>query len=106
MNGKNGAGTLLLQPDLRLMSGVMQLPQPMRFSTDFKSGPQGFILSSVKTESTANGEATFAYTYQSVGEFQIPDTVTVAPATTGKWHYRLMDCKVVKFVKVNGLPRK
>ena len=104
MNGKNGAGTLLLQPDLRVMSGAMQLPQPMRFSTDFKSGPQGFVLSSVKTESTENGEATFAYTYQSVDQFQIPDMVTVTPATTGKWHYSLVDCKVVKFVKVDVLP--
>lgn len=104
MNGKNGAGALLLTPDLRVMSGVMELPQPMRFSTEFEPGPQGFVLSSVKTESTANGEATFAYTYQSVDGFQIPDTVTVTPATTGKWHYHLADCKVVKFVKVNVLP--
>ena len=104
MNGKNGAGTLLLQPDMRVMSGVMELPQPMRFSTDFESGPQGLVLSSVETESTANGETTFAYTYQSVDGFQIPETVTITPATTGKWHYRLMDCKVVKFVKVNVLP--
>lgn len=104
MNGKNVAGTLLLQSDLRVMSGAMQLPQPMRFSTDFESGPQGFVLSSVKTESTENGDATFAYTYQSVDEFQIPGTVTITPATTGKWHYRLADCKVVKFIKVNVLP--
>src|SRR5215831_10781816 len=89
MHGENGSGTLLLQPDLRVMSGVMQLPQPMRFSTDFESGPQGFVLASVKTESDANGDATFAYTYQSVDEIQIPDTITVTPATTGKWHYRL-----------------
>lgn len=104
MNGKNGAGALLLTPDLRVMSGVMELPQQMRFSTEFEPGPQGFVLSSVKTESTANGEATFAYTYQLIDGFQIPDTVTVTPATTGKWHYRLADCKVVKFVKVNVLP--
>src|SRR5579871_5395028 len=32
MSGETGAGTLLLRPDLRVMSGVMQLPQPMRFS--------------------------------------------------------------------------
>lgn len=109
MNGENVAGTLLLSPDLRVTSGVMQLPQAMRFSTDFESGPQGLVLSSVKTGQTTDtasgGEATFAYTYQSVDGIQIPDLVTVTPATTGKWHYRLADCKVVKFVKVQALPR-
>lgn len=108
MNGEDVAGTLLLGPDLRVTSGVMQLPQPMRFLTDFEVGPQGLVLASVKTgqttDATAGGEATFAYTYQSVDGIQIPDMVTVTPATTGKWHYRLTGCKVVKFVKVQVLP--
>ena len=110
MKGENVAGTLLLEQDLRVTSGVMQHPQPMRFSTDFEAGPQGFVLASVKTRQTADtttgGEATFAYTYQSVDGIQIPDIVTVTPATTGKWQYRLADCKVVKFVKVQALPHK
>ena len=109
MNGENVAGTLLPGPDLRVTSGAMQLPQAMRFSTDFESGPQGFVLSSVKTgrtpDTTSGSEATFAYTYQTVDGIQIPDLVTVNPATTGKWHYRLADCKAVKFVKVQALPR-
>jgi hypothetical protein len=108
MKGENVAGTLLLEPDLRVTSGVMQLPQPMRFSTRFEAGPNGFVLASVKTGQTtataAGGEVTFAYTYQSVDGIQIPDSVTITPATTGKWHYRLTDCKVVKFVKVQALP--
>jgi hypothetical protein len=108
MKGENVAGTLLLEPDLRVTSGVMQLPQPMRFSTNFEAGPQGFVLASVKTGQTtstaAGGEATFAYTYQSVDGIQLPDMVTVTPATTGKWHYGLTDCKVVKFVRVQALP--
>jgi hypothetical protein len=44
MKGENVAGTLLLEPDLRVTSGVMQLPQPMRFSTRFEAGPNGFVL--------------------------------------------------------------
>jgi hypothetical protein len=102
MKGENVAGTLLLEPDLRVTSGVMQLPQPLQFWTNFEAGPQGFALASVKT--VAAGDVTFAYTYQSVDGIQIPDMVTVTPATTGKWHYRLTDCKVVKFVKVQLLP--
>ena len=111
MNGEDVAGTLLLSPDLRVTSGVMQLPQPIRFSTDFEAGPQGYVLASVTTGQTTDtsvgGEATFAYTYQSVDGEQIPDVVTVTPATTPKWHYSLTDCKVVKFVKVKvqSLPR-
>lgn len=110
MNGENVSGTLLLNVDLRVTSGVMQLPQPMRFSTDFERGPNGFVLTSVTTGQTTDtmsgGDATFAYTYQTVDEIQIPDTVTVTPATTSKWHYRLTDCKVIRFVKVQGLPRR
>lgn len=109
MKGDNIAGTLLLGPDLRVTSGVMQRPQPMRFSTDFESGPQGFVLASIQTgrttDATVGGEASFAYTYQSVDGLQLPETVTmITPATTGKWRYRLTDCKVVKFVKVQTLP--
>lgn len=108
MNAENGAGTLLLQPDLRVTSGVMRLPQAMRFSTEFEPGPQGFVLASVKTGQTTDpatgGEVGFAYTYQTVDGIQIPDMVTVTPATTGKWHYRLTDCKVVKFVKIRVSP--
>jgi hypothetical protein len=108
MKGENVAGTLLLEPDLRVTSGLMQLPQPMRFSTNFEAGPQGFVLASVKTGQTTNtavgGDATFAYTYQSVDGIHLPQMVTVTPATTGMWHYGLTDCKVVKFVKVQPLP--
>ncbi len=110
MEGENVAGTLLLEADLRVTSGDMQLPQPMRFSTDFEAGPQGLVLASVKAGRTAgateSGEATFAYTYQSVDGEQIPDAVTVIPATGSKWQYRLTDCKVVKFVKVQALPHR
>jgi hypothetical protein len=102
MKGENVAGALLLEPDFRVTSGVMQLPQPLQFWTDFEAGPQGFLLAKVKT--VADSDVTFAYTYQSVDGIQIPNLVSVTPATTGKWHYRLTDCKVVKFVKVQALP--
>lgn len=112
MNGQDVAGTLLLSPDLRVTSGVMQRPQSIRFSTDFESGPQGYVLASVTTgqtiDTSVGGEATFAYTYQSIDGEQIPDVVTVTPATTPPWHYSLTDCKVVKFVKikVQSLPHQ
>jgi hypothetical protein len=108
MKGENVVGSLLLGPDLRVTSGVTQLPEPLRFSTDYEAGPQGFVLASVKigqtTDTSAGGESTFAYSYQSVDGIQIPDMVTITPATTVKWQYRLTDCKASKFVKVQMLP--
>src|SRR3984893_2358205 len=52
MNGPGVAATLLLKDDMRLRSAVSQLPQPMRFSTEFSAGPDGFLLDSIKTGST------------------------------------------------------
>ena len=99
-------GTLLLDADLRVASGEIELPQPMSFTTEFKSGPQGYVLSSIRTGPPPN-DAAFAYTYQSVDGFQLPAEITVTPATTGEWQYRLTDCKVVKFVKLQvGLPKQ
>jgi hypothetical protein len=108
MNGAGVAATLLLNPDLRVTSGVVQLPQPMRFITDFASGPSGYVLQSVKTGSTSDptaaGEAGFAYTYQSVQGFQLPALVNVTPSTTEPWHYELSDCKVVAGIVIKVAP--
>ena len=99
MSGDQVHGMLLLDSDLRVTSGEMQLPQPMSFTTEFKSSPQGYILSSIRTGPPPN-DAAFAYTYQLVDGFQLPAEITVTPATTGEWRYRLTNCKVVKFAKI------
>jgi hypothetical protein len=105
MTGEGVSGRLLLQDDLRITSGVMQAPDSIRFTTEFIPGPEGFRLSFVRTEPNAGndsmGVVSFAFTYQTVDGHQLPAEITVLPSTTGKWHYRLNDCKVVKFVKVN-----
>ena len=107
MKGPEVDGTVLLGSDMRLTSGVIQRPQPLRFTTEFKSGPQGYVLYSVDTDTGSGGNVKFAYTYQSVEGFQIPAQVTITPATTGVWQFSLTDCKVVRFVKVQtGLPKK
>jgi hypothetical protein len=107
MTGTNVDGKLLLGQDLRVTSGVLQLPQPTRFTTSFIDGPQGYLLESVRTGATdgsTGGEATFAYTYQSVENFQLPSVVTVRPSTTKPWHYGLTDCKIVTGIKIEVLP--
>ncbi len=76
LNGAGVAGTLLLAEDLRITSGASQLPQPMRFATDFVNGPHGFLLKSVRTgdtsDASSNQVADFSYTYQDIQGFQIP----------------------------------
>jgi hypothetical protein len=104
MSGPNVAATLLLDSDLRVTSGVSHLPQDLRFTTEFRPGPDGFLLQSVRTGSTSGGtgrDATFAYTYQVVQGFQLPLEVTVSPATTEPWKFTLADCKVVSGIVIH-----
>jgi hypothetical protein len=56
VNGPGVAATLLLDADLRLTSGVAQLPQDLRFTTEFARGPDGYLLQSVRTGSTAGSD--------------------------------------------------
>ena len=110
MNGSGLEVTLLLTEDLRVTSEVSKLPQPMRATTEFSSGPDGFLLSSVKTAPTTdpntNTEAGFAYTYQTVQGFQLPSLVTITPSTTEPWHYTLTDCKVMTGIMIEVGPPK
>jgi hypothetical protein len=108
LNGAGVAATLLLAEDLRITSGVSQLPQATRFTTEFVKGPHGFLLSSVKTADTnepQNQVVNFSYEYQDVDGFQIPSGVKVKPSTSEAWNYELTDCKVMKGVVIKvGLP--
>jgi len=111
MDGPGISAILLLDPDLRVTSGVSQLPQPLRFATEFSAGTDGFLLSSVRTGSTTDGstntDATFAFTYQSVQNFQLPQSVTVTPGSPEKWQYTLTDCKAMKGIYIQtGLPKR
>jgi hypothetical protein len=110
MNGPGVAATLLLTTDLRVTSGVVQLPQPMRFTTEFIDAPNGYLLASIRTGNTTNtdidGAATFSYTYQTVQDFQLPSLVSVASSSSEKWHYALTDCKVIRAIIVKVSPPK
>jgi hypothetical protein len=111
MNGRGVAATLLLKTDMRVTSGVVQPPQPMRFTTEFIDGPNGYLLASVRTGSTTStdtdGVATFSYTYQAVQGFQLPSLVTVTSSSSEKWQYTLTDCKAMRGVIIKvGLPKQ
>jgi hypothetical protein len=111
MNGPGVAATLLLSADMRVNSGVTQLPLPMRFTTEFVDGPNGYLLKSIQTGTTTNqnaaGDAIFAYTYQTVQGYQIPSLVTVTGPTPEVWRYALTDCKAISGIIVKvGLPKQ
>lgn len=69
MNGPGVEATLLIDQQMYLTSAVSRLPNPVRFATEFKPGPDGLLVSSVKTGSTtgasASGEAKFTFTSNS-----------------------------------------
>jgi len=108
MSGPGVAATLLLDADLRLTSGVAQLPQDLRFTTEFARGPDGYLLQSVRTGSTAGSdtgeEVTFAYTYQTVQGFQLPSDVAITPPTNEVWRIALTDCKAMSGVVLQVAP--
>lgn len=69
------------------------------------NGPNGFLLESTKTwpatSTASDGEATFAYTYQTVQGFQLPSLVTVTASTSETWYYDLTDCKAMTGITLN-----
>jgi hypothetical protein len=112
MIGQGVAATLLLNDDLRLTSGVAELPQPFRFTTEFVNGANGFLLESLKTgaatDAASRGDASFAYTYQPVQGVLLPSQLTATQLSTAEaWRYDLTDCKVVKGIVIKvGPPAK
>jgi len=105
MNGPNVSATLMVLPDMRISNVISEFPQPLHFTTSFVSGPNGFLLQSVKTGPGTSDldkwDATFTYTFQGIQGVQLPGGVTVTQSATGeKWAYSLDDCKAVTGVKL------
>lgn len=106
MKGANISATLDLLPDMRITSVISELPQPQHFVTEFTTGPDGYLLQSVKTGSRTEGQASwnaiFTYRYQKIQGFQVPIDVEVTQVATGeKWNYSLDDCKTLSGIVLN-----
>jgi hypothetical protein len=106
MKGTNISATLNLLPDLRITNVISELPQPQHFATEFTSGPDGYLLKSVKTGSGADAQASwsniFAYRYENIQGFQLPVEVAVTQLATGeRWDYSLADCRATTGTVVN-----
>jgi hypothetical protein len=106
MNGTNVEATLVFDPSMRITSVVSELPQPLRFTTEFVSGPDGYLFRSLKTSSEISSsgkwESAFTYEYQRVQGFELPSVVSVTQEARGEtWRYSLNDCKAVAGVIIN-----
>lgn len=78
--------------------GVKGSPSDTR-ETDFRPGPQGFLLTSFRQGEDADfrpgNKVVLTYTYQNVGGFQLPEQVAITRESHHEnWHYKLTDCKV------------
>jgi hypothetical protein len=98
MTGNGVHATLLLNSDFRLTQARSLLPQPLRFSTRFINGPNGYLLESVATGDPTTAEGTgdnrFSYEFQAVQGIELPAKISVKPANSELWHFALTDCKV------------
>lgn len=107
MAAEDTEANLLLSLDLRITSGVTQLPQPVRFTTHFIDGPRGYVLESVTTgpaTGSPDSDATFDFTYQSIGDFQVPSSVSISQSSTKPWHFALTRCSVLTSAKSKTPP--
>jgi hypothetical protein len=90
---------MLLTRDMSLQSEAAEGSASDRQETDFRPGPQGFLLTSFRLGEDGNftpgKRIILTYTYQSVGGFQIPEQVAINRESHHEiWHYKLTDCSL------------
>lgn len=90
---------MLFTGDMSLQSEGAEGSVSDRRETDFRPGPQGFLLTSYRLGEDGDfrpgNRIILTYTYQSVGGFQIPEQVAVNRESHHEvWHYKLTDCSV------------
>jgi hypothetical protein len=90
---------MLLARDMSLQSEAAQGSASDRRETDFRPGPQGFLLASFRQGEDGDfrpgNRIILTYTYQSVGGFQLPEQVAINRESHHEvWHYKLTDCNV------------
>ena len=90
---------MLLTRDMSLQSEGEKGSASDRGETDFRPGPQGFLLTSYRLGEDGDfrpgNRIILTYTYQTVGGFQLPEQVAINRESHHEvWHYRLTDCNV------------
>lgn len=90
---------MLLTRDMSLQSEAAKGSASDRRETDFRPGPQGFLLTSYRFgedgDFTPGKRIILTYTYQNIGGFQVPEQVAISRESHHEnWHYKLTDCLV------------
>jgi hypothetical protein len=84
---------------MRLQSMGVKGSDSDRREFEFDPGPQGFLLGSWTMGEDGNfkpgNRLIFTYTYQTVGGFQVPESVAVVRESHHEvWRFKLTDCTV------------
>ena len=105
MEGEGLSGKLVLNHDLRLVSGVVDTAQHTDITTNFVSAPNGLVLAASSTDADHTGVARFTYTYQAIDGFQLPERVGVTSEQNKvTLNYTLTDCKAQHGIVVRVEP--
>ena len=90
---------MMFAHDMSLQSEAPKGSASDRRETDFRPGPQGFLMTSYRLgedgDFRSGNRIILTYTYQGVGGFQLPERVSINRESHHEgWHYRLTDCTV------------
>lgn len=90
---------MMFTRDMSLVSEGAKRSASERRETDFRPGPQGFLMTSFRMGEDGDfkpgNRIILTYTYQSAGGFQLPEQVAINRESHREvWHYKLTDCRV------------
>jgi hypothetical protein len=90
---------MMFAQDMGLQSESAKGTASDRRETDFRPGPQGFLMTSYRLGEDGDfrpgNRIILTYTYQSVGGFQLPEHVSINRESHHEvWHYKLTGCTV------------
>ncbi len=90
---------MMFARDMSLQSEGTKGSASERRESDFRPGPQGFLMTSYRMgedgDFRPSNRIILTYTYQSVGGFQLPEQVSINRESHHEvWHYNLTDCTV------------
>lgn len=90
---------MMFAHDMSLQSEAVKGSASDRRETDFRPGPQGFLMTSYRLGEDGDfrpgNRIILTYSYQSVGGFQLPEQVSINRESHHEvWHYKLTGCTV------------
>ena len=90
---------MLLTHEMSLQSVAAMGSSSDRYETDFRPGPQGFLMTSYRLGEDGTfrpgNRIILTYSYQNVDGFQLPEQVSINRESHHEvWHYKLSACTV------------